>query len=71
MFTLADHMIIQYAAKQIGQYPTNKYIMLGDDIVITNDLLAEKYRELMQHIGVSISKQKSHVSKDTYEFAKR
>jgi len=39
--------------------------------VITNDLLAEKYRELMQHIGVSISKQKSHVSKDTYEFAKR
>jgi hypothetical protein len=49
----------------------NKYIILGDDIVINNDKVARKYIQIMTKLGVDISKQKTHVSKNTYEFAKR
>lgn len=32
-FTLCHHIIVQYAANLIGEYPTKNYILLGDDIV--------------------------------------
>jgi len=44
---------------------------LGDDIVIKDNDVAARYREIMEALGVEISVQKTHVSKDTYEFAKR
>jgi hypothetical protein len=47
------------------------YILLGDDIVIKNDKVASKYIKIMTRLGVDISLHKTHVSKDTYEFAKR
>jgi hypothetical protein len=47
------------------------YVLLGDDIVLTNDAVAKEYRTIMNELGVSISEQKTHVSQDTYEFAKR
>jgi len=47
------------------------YILLGDDIVIKNDKVASKYISIMTKLGVDISLHKTHVSKDTYEFAKR
>jgi hypothetical protein len=49
----------------------NQYIILGDDIVIKNDAIAETYIEVMEGLGVEISVQKTHKSKNTYEFAKR
>jgi hypothetical protein len=45
--------------------------LLGDDIVIANDKVAAKYKSIMNKLGVDISEAKSHVSKNTYEFAKR
>jgi len=45
--------------------------MLGDDIVIRDDAVAAKYTMIIRRLGVSISVAKTHVSKDTYEFAKR
>lgn len=71
VFTLSHHMIVQYAAKLAGVNPDNNYILLGDDIVIINDDIAQKYEFLMEQLGVGISRAKTHVSKDTYEFAKR
>lgn len=71
MFTLSHHMLVQYAAFLTGNYPTQDYILLGDDIVITNDEVAQKYVELCTGIGVEISAMKTHVSETTYEFAKR
>jgi hypothetical protein len=71
MFTLTHHLIVQYAAFQEGFYPFKDYILLGDDIVITNDIVAQKYVELITELGVGISPFKSHVSETTYEFAKR
>jgi len=71
MFTVAHHMIVQYAGFLNNQYPFKEYILLGDDIVITNDKVAKSYRSLLAELGVEISSSKTHVSKDTYEFAKR
>jgi hypothetical protein len=46
-------------------------MILGDDIVIHNDKVAKEYGRILQSLGVSISEAKTHVSKDTFEFAKR
>lgn len=71
VFTLSHHMVVQYAAFQVGLYPFKDYILLGDDIVIANDKVAVKYREIMEQLGVDISSFKTHTSENTYEFAKR
>jgi hypothetical protein len=71
VFALSHHIIVQYAAYLIGEYPTKKYILLGDDIVIGGDLLAKTYKEVIGALGVGISEHKTHVSINTYEFAKR
>jgi hypothetical protein len=47
------------------------YIILGDDIVIKNSNVAKTYIEVMNGLGVEVSVNKTHVSSDTYEFAKR
>jgi hypothetical protein len=70
-FTLAHHFIVYYAARINGFSTFTQYIILGDDIVIKNDNIAKTYRDIMESLGVEISVQKTHVSKDTYEFAKR
>jgi hypothetical protein len=49
----------------------NKYCILGDDVVICDDRLAQEYKSILSKLGVDISPFKTHVSKDTFEFAKR
>jgi hypothetical protein len=70
-FTLTHHLIVHYAAHLCGLKNFKAYILLGDDIVINNDKVACKYKAIMARIGVDISELKSHVSWNTYEFAKR
>lgn len=48
-----------------------KYVLLGDDILIGDTLLANKYIEVMHVLGVEISAHKTHVSPHFCEFAKR
>nr|UTQ48822.1 RNA-dependent RNA polymerase [Monilinia fructicola mitovirus 5] len=71
MFTLTHHIAVQYAALECGLVKFDKYILLGDDIVINDDNVAKKYIEIMNYLGVETSPAKTHVSSDTYEFAKR
>lgn len=71
VFTLTHHFIVYYCARLEGFKSFNQYIILGDDIVIKNEAIAKRYIEVMNGLGVEISVQKTHVSKDTYEFAKR
>lgn len=73
MFTLTHHLVVSWAAHLSGYDPFtfDQYIILGDDIVIKNQRIAQRYTNIITKLGVSISKQKTHVSKDTYEFAKR
>lgn len=71
-FTLCHHLIVQLSAKRSGYTGWfNGYCILGDDIVISNSDVAFHYQEIIKSLGVEISNSKSHVSKDTYEFAKR
>lgn len=45
--------------------------MLGDDIVINNDRVSKRYKQLLAFLGVETSDSKTHTSKHLYEFAKR
>jgi hypothetical protein len=46
------------------------YCILGDDIVIANDKVAESYLEVMSTLGLEINRQKSVESERFSEFAK-
>lgn len=54
-----------------GLKPFEQYIILGDDIVIKDNAVAEEYIRVMGKLGVGLSLAKTHKSLNTYEFAKR
>jgi hypothetical protein len=71
-FSICHHAIVRLAAVRAGLPASfSRYALLGDDIVIANDEVAFQYRIIISELGVSLSEAKTHVSKDTYEFAKR
>jgi hypothetical protein len=71
VFALSHHLVVAWAAHLCGLINFTDYILLGDDIVINNNDVAIKYRTIMTRLGVDISVHKTHVSRNTYEFAKR
>lgn len=74
LFTLSHHLIVQvaaYRARVVTQSLFADYCLLGDDIVIHNDDVAREYKKILESYDVPISEAKSHVSKNTFEFAKR
>nr|UJQ92510.1 MAG: putative RNA-dependent RNA polymerase [Mitoviridae sp.] len=72
MLALTHHMIVNLAALLTGQDKLGvNYAVLGDDMVINNDLVAEKYVELMTDLGLEISMGKSVISNRFTEFAKK
>jgi hypothetical protein len=71
LLALAHHAIVKYSAHKIGFKQFYDYRILGDDIVIRNDLVAHSYAETLKSLGVEISSTKTLVSKTTFEFAKR
>jgi len=74
IFTLSHHMIIFIAALRAGlsqRQAKRCYMILGDDIVIRHDETARQYREILKSLDVEINEAKTHISKDTFEFAKR
>ncbi|QCF24445.1 RNA-dependent RNA polymerase [Entomophthora muscae mitovirus 1] len=68
MFTLCHHIVVRYAARNAK---FDRYTIIGDDIVIRNDNVAERYKNIVNQLGVTISEAKSHVSPDTFEIAKK
>lgn len=70
-FTMTHHLLVFAAASEVGKSDFSAYALLGDDIVIADDAVATKYRELLRDLDVPISDAKTHTSKDVYEFAKR
>jgi hypothetical protein len=71
VFTLTHHLVVYYCAQLNGLSKFDQYMILGDDIVIKNDAVAKTYINVISRLGVGLSLQKTHVSHDTYEFAKR
>lgn len=47
MLALTHHYIIRVAAARVGVYDFNHYAVLGDDVVIANDLVAASYHTLV------------------------
>jgi hypothetical protein len=72
IFAICHHLVVQYSAKVAGEtVPFNDYMLLGDDIVIANKAVADQYMITLDELGVGVSLYKTHVSENTYEFAKR
>nr|QIR30244.1 RNA-dependent RNA polymerase [Plasmopara viticola lesion associated mitovirus 21] len=71
LFTLTHHLVVHTAALRCNLREFEDYCILGDDVVIYHEDVAATYVKLMTDLGVEISDSKSHVSKDTFEFAKR
>jgi len=47
------------------------YALLGDDLVIANKHVAEKYLTILSRLDIEYSPAKTHISENFYEFAKR
>jgi len=72
---VTHHWIVQLAAFQVtGSYNWNlQYEILGDDLVIFDKQIADKYLQIMTDLGCEINLFKSIVShnRPVFEFAKR
>jgi hypothetical protein len=71
---LTHHLIIRLAAVERGLFKFQDYCVLGDDVVIANKTVGEKYLQIMSGLGVGIRLQKSVVPTPGHsgaEFASR
>jgi len=72
MMALTHHYLVQASALKAGyKRYFKKYVLLGDDIVIACPKVAVQYKILLSQLAMPISEAKTHVSNDTFEFAKR
>jgi hypothetical protein len=72
LLALTHHFIVQFAAFRAGFLKWfEAYVILGDDIVMFDNHVAEEYLLIMKDLGVDINLVKSVQSKDSFEFAKR
>jgi hypothetical protein len=73
MLALTHHLLVQIAAYRVGHRRFfSDYAVLGDDLVIANERVAESYLSLMEYLGVDINLSKSLISRaGIAEFAKR
>jgi hypothetical protein len=71
---LTHHWILQYCSFLLGRTGwEEQYEILGDDLVVFDCVLADKYLEISRILGVEINLNKSisSPSKPVFEFAKR
>lgn len=73
LFSLCHHYLVWLAAEKAGvRHPFRDYALLGDNIVISNERVAQEYSQLLEKLGVTISINKSTISRNgSIEFAKR
>jgi len=71
-FALTHHFVMYACCRLIGQrWNSARYVILGDDVLIGDSALAEVYLAALSSLGVGVSRQKTYVSVDMCEFAKR
>lgn len=73
LFALCHHIVVWLAADMVFPYRKfSDYALLGDDIVIGDEAVALRYKELIGQLGVKISLPKSLISNSGFlEFTKR
>ncbi|QIS79099.1 putative RNA-dependent RNA polymerase [Rhizoctonia solani mitovirus 39] len=59
MLALTHHLIVMEAANRALVSNFKDYVVLGDDIVIANRAVADKYSAIMKELGMELSKNKS------------
>jgi len=70
--TLAHHLCLHECCTSLGiEWKEAKYVMLGDDILIGDRLLADTYLAYISSLGVTTSPLKTHFSETLSEFSKR
>ena len=67
-FALSHHCLVMDLCKDLGLIEPYPYVILGDDIVISNDMLASTYRSKLAELGCKVSEQKSMTSSVLAEF---
>lgn len=71
-FALTHHTVVQWAAFRAGRQTVfTDYRLLGDDIVIADEVVANAYEALMSLLDVGINRSKSVHAVGGAEFAKR
>lgn len=72
MLAWSHHVIVTMAALRVGKIGFDKYLVLGDDIVIADKDVAYAYLTIMKELDVDINLSKSIISSNgSLEFAKR
>ena len=61
-FAYTHHMIVQWCAFKEGMKSFDEYRIIGDDVVISNERVAKRYRDTLEILEVPISSSKSIVS---------
>lgn len=59
VFALTHHAIVEYSARLEGFQTFKDYVLLGDDIAIFNTEVADRYTQILDSLGVTISHEKS------------
>jgi hypothetical protein len=60
LFALAHHLVVEYSAYQAGtKLIKDKYRLIGDDVIITDQRTAKLYQENMSALGVDINLDKT------------
>jgi hypothetical protein len=72
-FSVTNHVLVRLAAKRVGLFNFDRYLMIGDDIVIFSQKVSREYERIMFDLGVSTKPQDSIYPKSTHslEIAKR
>lgn len=68
-FALTHHAAMREAAIRCSIDPKGKYYILGDDVVISDPMLAKSYLQVLSDLGCPVSQQKSITSSLVAEFA--
>jgi len=71
MLAVTHHVIVLKAAERCKLNSFSEYAVLGDDIIIQDDKVAQEYLGIMKSLGVDINFSKTVVSTELLEFAKR
>jgi hypothetical protein len=60
--SLAHHLLVEYAGHLVGKPAKYQYKLIGDDVIITEPEIAQKYEQLIKALGVSINYSKTVTS---------
>jgi hypothetical protein len=69
LLALGQHGLVRWAARIVKKDPADRYVVLGDDIVISDDDIAAAYQFLLDRYGIPVSHHKCVTSDKVAEFA--